>query len=103
MRGHAVTGTACAVLEERVAMDVLASVRELASRARAAAARLAAASSAVKDSALRAMADGIEANAERLKEENACDVAAAEQAGLSAALVDRLRLTDKRVAAMAEF
>ena len=83
-------------------MDVRDTIRELAGRVKAAAGRLAVASSATKDQALRAMADGIEAHAARLKEENAKDVAAGEQAGLSAALIDRLRLTDKRIAAMAD-
>ncbi len=83
-------------------MDIRESIRELARRAKAAAGALAVASSAAKDKALRAMADAIQAKAAWLKAENAKDVAAAEQAGLSAALVDRLRLNDKRIAAMAE-
>ncbi|MBM4036073.1 MAG: glutamate-5-semialdehyde dehydrogenase [Planctomycetes bacterium] len=82
-------------------MDIRESVHGLARRVRSAAARLAVASSASKDSALRAMADGLEARAGWLKEENSKDIAAAEQAGLSAAMIDRLRLTDKRIAAMA--
>lgn len=83
-------------------MEIRESIRELARRVKAAAAELALASSAVKDKALRAMAEGIEAKAARLKAENAKDIAAAEQAGLSAALIDRLRLNDKRIAAMAD-
>ncbi|HUT33052.1 MAG TPA: glutamate-5-semialdehyde dehydrogenase [Planctomycetota bacterium] len=83
-------------------MEIRESIRELAGRVKAAASQLALASSAKKDQALSAMADGIEAKAGGLKAENARDIAAAEAAGLSAALVDRLRLNDKRVAAMAD-
>lgn len=83
-------------------MDIGTSMRELAGRVKAAAAQLAVASSARKDQALRAMADGLEAKTAWLKGENARDLAAAEEAALSAALIDRLRLNDKRIAAMAE-
>jgi len=83
-------------------MDTGESIRELAKRVRKAAGRLAVASSADKDRALRAMADGLEAKAAELKAANARDVATGEAAGLSAALIDRLRLTDKRIAAMAD-
>ena len=82
--------------------DVQAHVRDLARRAKASAAKLALASSATKDAALRAMAEGLLKNAARLKEANAEDVAEAEKAGISAAMIDRLRLTDKRIAAMAD-
>ncbi|MFW6161804.1 MAG: glutamate-5-semialdehyde dehydrogenase [Planctomycetota bacterium] len=83
-------------------MDIRRYVRELGERVKAAATALAGASSAEKDAALRAMADGIEAQAEALKTENARDLAAGREAGLSAALLDRLELTDKRIAAMAD-
>jgi len=82
--------------------DLQTTIRDLAQRVKGAATKLAGASAAAKDAALRAMADGIEANAEGLTEENAQDIAAAEQAGLSPALIDRLRLTEKRIAAMAD-
>jgi glutamate-5-semialdehyde dehydrogenase len=83
-------------------MDIQRYVRELGERVKAAAAALAGASSATKDAALRAMADGLEAQAEALKAEIAKDREAGRQAGLSAALLDRLELTDKRIAAMAD-
>ncbi len=83
-------------------MGIRESIRALAAQVKAAAAQLAVASSAAKDKALRAMADGLEAKTASLKAENAKDIAAAEAAGLSAALVDRLRLNDRRIAAMAE-
>jgi len=83
-------------------MDTRESMRALAARVKSAARQLAVASSATKDHALRAMADGLETRAAWLKAENAKDLAAGEGAGLSAALLDRLRLNDKRIAAMAE-
>ena len=83
-------------------MDIREYVRDLATRAKAAATSLATASSAQKDAALRAMADGIEAKAEWLKAKNATDLAAGREAGLTAALLDRLELTDKRIAGMAD-
>ena len=83
-------------------MDVEAYVRDLAGRVKTAATALATASSARKDAALRAMADAIEASADALKQANAEDLAAGREAGLSAALLDRLELTDKRIAAMAD-
>ncbi|HPD15995.1 MAG TPA: glutamate-5-semialdehyde dehydrogenase [Planctomycetota bacterium] len=83
-------------------MDTRESIRALAARVKSAARQLAVASSAAKDRALRAMAGGLEAKAAWLKAENAKDLAAGEAAGLSAALLDRLRLNDKRIAAMAE-
>lgn len=48
------------------------------------------------------MADAIDGSVERLKEANALDVAAAREAGTSATLIDRLTLTDKRIAGMTQ-
>ena len=70
--------------------------------ARAAATTMAAASTAAKNNALLALAGQIRAHAGELKARNELDVAAAEQAGLAAPMVDRLRLTDKVIATMAE-
>ncbi len=72
-----------------------------AESARRAARRLAAATRGEKDRALRAMADEVLAAAAGILEANAADVAAAESAGTEAHLVDRLRLDDDRLAAMA--
>jgi glutamate-5-semialdehyde dehydrogenase len=75
----------------------------MAKAAREAARRLAALPTPVKDAALRAAADRIESAAGRqaLSAANAEDVAAAKAAGLAAPMVDRLTLTDARVAQMA--
>ncbi|MGD2062692.1 MAG: glutamate-5-semialdehyde dehydrogenase [Nitrospirota bacterium] len=63
---------------------------------------LAFASSAAKDAALSAMADGLEAARPALHEANERDLAAGRESGLSAAMLDRLALTDARITAMAE-
>ena len=80
---------------------VTAPMQELGSRAKAASRVLALASTAEKDAALHAAADLLEAGAERVLEANAVDVAAAERAGSTATVVDRLRLDSRRVASMA--
>ncbi|MFG3121760.1 glutamate-5-semialdehyde dehydrogenase [Streptomyces sp. NPDC048201] len=54
----------------------------------------------VKDTALNAMADALETHRDRLIEANAVDVEKARAAGVSATLVDRLTLTDSRIAGM---
>ena len=75
--------------------------RTLARRARAAARQLAPAGAGAKNAALRAMAENLRAGAETIRKENAADLAAANQAGLAAAMIDRLTLTDKRIEKMA--
>jgi glutamate-5-semialdehyde dehydrogenase len=74
---------------------------ELARRAREAAHEMAVATRADKDAALRAMAATLEAGCADVLAANTGDVEAAEQTGDSAALVDRLRLDEQRVNAMA--
>ena len=70
--------------------------------ARTAARTLATASRATKDAALGAMADRLLAAQDAILAANAEDVAAAEAAGTSAALIDRLRLTPERLQGMAD-
>ncbi len=77
-------------------------MQELGRRARAAAAELARADTRQKNSALLAMALAIERDAGQLLAANAADLAAAKAAGLDAAMLDRLSLSAKGVAAMAE-
>ncbi|UDY35736.1 glutamate-5-semialdehyde dehydrogenase [Dermatobacter hominis] len=76
-------------------------IPELARRSKAASRLLATASTAVKDEALLTAADLLEARAGDVLAANALDVAGAEEAGIPAGLVDRLRLTEERIAAMA--
>ena len=70
--------------------------------AKAAAAKLATLGSRVKDAALIAMADAFEANRDIIFEANKRDLAAAESAGLSGAMLKRLELTDNKIEQMAE-
>jgi glutamate-5-semialdehyde dehydrogenase len=74
----------------------------VATRAREAAAVLALATRSAKDSALEAMATALVDHTDRILTANAEDVAAAEDSGTSAHLIDRLRLDRGRVAAMAQ-
>ena len=77
------------------------SIPELGRRAKAASRQLATSSTAVRNDALRGAADLLEARAAEVLEANAVDVRGAEAAGIAPGLVDRLRLTDARVTAMA--
>ena len=76
-------------------------LQEMGAAAKAAAAVLANAG-AKKDAALRAIADALEAGKEKLLAANAEDLAAAKAAGMRPALLDRLKLTDARIAGMAQ-
>src|SRR5581483_3544663 len=77
-------------------------VMEQARKAKSAARGLANVSSDVKNVALLAIADALTSQADAIKDSNASDVAQGLQRGLSAALLDRLTLTDLRIAAMSE-
>jgi len=76
-------------------------VEGIARKAREASRELAHTSSARKNAALRGMAARLRKNSKSLISENAKDLEAAESAGLSKAFLDRLRLDEKRVEAMA--
>lgn len=78
-----------------------AQVREQAATARAAAAGLATLTRQDKDAALHAMADALEAHAGPVLAANAEDVRLGRENGTSEAMLDRLALTEARVAAMA--
>jgi glutamate-5-semialdehyde dehydrogenase len=77
-------------------------VPELGRRAKAAAAVLASASTADKDAALLTAADLLVQRAGELLRANRLDVEAAEAGGMEAGPVDRLRLTEARIAGMAD-
>ena len=83
-------------------MTVEERIHELAMRARAAAAELAKRTTAEKDAALLKIADRLEADKAAIMEANARDVANAESAGIGAAMVDRLTLTDARFKSMVD-
>ncbi len=77
-------------------------VRAMAQRARQAAQPLAMADSSRKNNALQTTANLLLAQMPQLQQENERDLQAAQQNGLSPAMIDRLRLNDSRIAAMAE-
>jgi len=84
------------------AVDLAAYMRDVGERARAAARVLARASTQAKNAALEATAVAIERDSKRLLAANADDVSAARLAGEDAAFVDRLRLKQATITAMAE-
>lgn len=81
--------------------DLQAYVRQIAEDARQAALKLSIASGARRDAALLSAAEAIRSDAEAIAAANQVDVQSAKDAGLSAAMIDRLTLTDKRIEAMA--
>ena len=83
-------------------MTIEREVRAAAERAGAAGRALAQATRAQKDTALLAMADALLAGSAAVLAANAEDVDRAEAGGAPANIVDRLRLTDDRLAAMAQ-
>lgn len=82
--------------------DVPAYCRGLATAARKAALALTAVPGRVRDDALRHTADALLAATEKLKAANAKDLQAGRENGLPAAMLDRLELTDARIANMAD-
>lgn len=74
----------------------------LARQARAASRELARLTTAEKNACLLAMADALLANKAAIQEANARDMTAGAESGLSSAMLDRLKLDDQRVAAMAQ-
>ena len=81
---------------------VSSEVIEKAKAAKAASRELRKASTQAKNDALLAIADGLERNAPALMEANALDIDAARAEGLEQALLARLELTPKTLAAMAD-
>jgi glutamate-5-semialdehyde dehydrogenase len=82
--------------------DTATTVLDAARRARAVAADLAVRTRGDKDAALLAMAAALTDRTGDVLEANRRDVERAEEAGTTAALVDRLRLDEDRVAGMAD-
>jgi len=83
-------------------MSLHEDVVEIGKQARAAANALRPVTRAVKDRALLEIAGRLRGSHKRLVEENRKDLAAGREKGLSAAMLDRLELTGKRIDAMAE-
>ncbi|HRT58902.1 MAG TPA: glutamate-5-semialdehyde dehydrogenase [Candidatus Paceibacterota bacterium] len=74
---------------------------ELGRQARTAARQLAKLTTAEKNACLEAMAQGLLQDAPLIQRANSMDMELAAQMGLSSAMLDRLRLDDKRINAMA--
>ena len=83
-------------------MTVGETIHEMAVRARAAAAGLAKKTTAEKDAALLKVADRLEADKAAIMAANAADIERAREAGISAAMIDRLTLTEARFKSMVD-
>ena len=83
-------------------MDIKTYMQQVGQAARTASRAIARADSGTKNHALLAIAAAIERDSAVLQAANQQDMTAARAAGLDAALLDRLTLTDQSIAAMAE-
>jgi glutamate-5-semialdehyde dehydrogenase len=88
--------------DERAVNEIAVYMESVGRRARAASRALARAETGAKNAALLAIADAIQGAADTLKTENRKDLEAGRARGLEPALLDRLELTEARIAAMAE-
>lgn len=83
-------------------MSIESRIIEIARAARTASGTMAAVSRKKKDAALMAIAGLLKTQAEQIKAENQTDVTKARENGLSSAMIDRLTITDKTIAAMVD-
>jgi glutamate-5-semialdehyde dehydrogenase len=83
-------------------MNLTEQMTQLAKQAKAASRELAKLSTREKNNCLLAMADALEKNSGTLKEANARDMEIGAKLNLSSAMLDRLKLDDKRISAMAK-
>ncbi len=83
-------------------MTLTEQMTQLAKQAKAASRELSRLATADKNGCLLAMADALEQNAAAIKEANALDMEVGAKMGLSSAMLDRLKLDDKRIAGMAK-
>ncbi|TKT82994.1 glutamate-5-semialdehyde dehydrogenase [Aquamicrobium sp. LC103] len=87
---------------EKTSEDFAVLMAEIGRKARASARPLGLASAERKHAALVAMADCVLRHQDRILEANAIDMANGEEAGLSPAMMDRLKLTPDRIRAVAD-
>lgn len=80
----------------------MTALEQMGQRAKEAESFLRTASTACKDKGLAEIADALMENCDAILEANTRDIANGEQAGMSAALLDRLRLSQARIAGMAQ-
>jgi len=83
-------------------MKLTEQMTQLAKQAKAASRELARLTPAEKNACLLAMAAALEQNSAAIKDANTLDLEVGAKLGLSAAMLDRLRLDDKRIVAMAK-
>jgi len=83
-------------------MPLMEQMTRLAKQAKAASRELARLTTAEKNACLLAMAEALEKNADALKQANLLDLEVGGKIGLSSAMLDRLKLDDNRIAAMAK-
>ncbi len=83
-------------------MNLTEQMTRLARQAKAASRELARLTTAEKNACLLAMAAALEHNADAIKQANALDMEFGAQHGLSAAMLDRLKLDDRRISGMAK-
>jgi glutamate-5-semialdehyde dehydrogenase len=84
------------------ALNLNDQITQLAKNAKAASRELAKLTTAEKNACLLAMATALEQNADAIKQANALDMEFGAKHGLSSAMLDRLKLDDKRIAGMAK-
>ena len=83
-------------------MNIENYINQIVKNAKAASRIIASANTATKNAALNYIAEGIISSTALLKSENEKDITAAQKAGLSDAIIDRLSLTDSRIKGMAD-
>lgn len=83
-------------------MNILEYMTDMGRQAREASRVMAAVGTAEKNAALLAIAEAIRSDSDAIGEANARDMAAGREAGLDAALLDRLELTPARIGGMIE-
>ena len=94
-------GSEC-LYNERMTKDIAAYMDAVGRNARAASRIIGSASAAVKSDALKHIASAVDAARGTICDENAKDMAAAEQNGIDQPLIDRLLLNDKGIDQMIE-
>src|SRR6185369_15873472 len=83
-------------------MSIAEKIRTLAADARQASLEMARLSTGVKNDMLLAMAESLEKESQQLIAENRKDLVEGERKGLSAAMLDRLMLDEKRIKGIAD-
>lgn len=83
-------------------MNIESYINQIVKNAKVASRVIASANTEIKNTALHYVTEGIISSTAALKTENEKDIIAAQKAGLSEAIIDRLRLTDSRIRGMAE-